>query len=52
MHLEKDWADVPGEQVDEELWDQDWDDDVLDDEFSVQLRYVCTNMDICRERKD
>ena len=40
--LRKDWADVPGEQVDEELWDQDWDDDVLDDEFSVQLRYRTT----------
>ena len=38
--LKKDWADVANEPVDVELWDQDWDDDALDDEFSIQLRYL------------
>lgn len=34
-----DWADHKASStVDADLWTQDWDDDVLDDEFSIQLR--------------
>ena len=30
------------EQKDVNVWEDNWDDDALEDDFSVQLRYVCT----------
>jgi hypothetical protein len=34
-----DWETLPTDaSLDVELWEQDWDDDNLDDEFSIQLR--------------
>ncbi len=40
-----DWADAkPNSTMDASLWTQDWDDDVLDDEFSTQLREELNRM--------
>ena len=29
------------EQKDVNVWEDNWDDDALEDDFSVQLRYIC-----------
>lgn len=34
-----DWDNSGELKLDVEQWDYDWDDDNIDDEFSVQLRY-------------
>lgn len=40
-----DWADNKlNSTMDASLWTQDWDDDVLNDEFSVQLREELNRM--------
>lgn len=43
---EKDWNDADSKAQDgpETLWEEKWDDDDADDEFSTQLRYV-----LCRQ---
>jgi 26 proteasome complex subunit DSS1 len=40
-----DWAEnKQSSTMDVSLWTQDWDDDVLDDEFSIQLREELTKI--------
>lgn len=34
----EDWDDSAENKLDVEQWEADWDDDNLDDEFSLQLR--------------
>lgn len=35
-----DWDDGAENKLDIEQWEADWDDDNLDDEFSLRLRYI------------
>lgn len=34
----EDWEEGEEDQTDKQLWEDDWDDDNIEDDFSVQLR--------------